>query len=70
MNKENPFNKEEDEIAGLLAQVHNKYVNMKNNENENEGHPMEIQEWVSAIHQLQSILEHRAFRRIYSEYFR
>lgn len=70
MNKENPFNKEEDEIAGLLVQVHNKYVNMKNNENENEGHPMEIQEWVSAIHQLQSILEHRAFRRIYPEYFR
>ena len=59
-----PFTKEEEEIMKLIVDAHNKFSKLKR------GHSMEIQEWVTAIHQLQSILSHRCLRRIYPDKFR
>ena len=58
-----PFTKEEEEIMNLIVNAHNKFVQLER------GHKMEIQEWVGAIHNLQSILSHRVMKRNYPNYF-
>ena len=70
MSKENengevikPFTKAEQEIMNLIVNAHNKFVELER------GHKMEIQEWVTAIHQLQSILSHRCLRRLFPSHF-
>lgn len=60
----NPFTKEEEAIMELIVNAHNKFVELER------GHNMEIQEWVTSIHSLQSILSHRCLRREFPEYFR
>lgn len=60
----NPFTKEEEAIMELIVNAHNKFVELER------GHSMEIQEWVTSIHSLQSILSHRCLRREFPEYFR
>ena len=58
-----PFTEAEQEIMNLIVNAHNKFVELER------GHKMEIQEWVGAIHNLQSILSHRVMKRNYPDYF-
>ena len=59
-----PFTKEEEEIMELIVNAHNKFSKLER------GHSMEIQEWVTSIHSLQSILSHRCLRREFPDYFK
>lgn len=58
-----PFTKQEEKIMQLIVEAHNEFVKLER------GHSMEIQEWVSGIHQLQSILSHRCLRRLFPSHF-
>lgn len=58
-----PFTEAEEEIMNLIVKAHNKFVELER------CHKMEIQEWVGAIHNLQSILSHRVMKRNYPDYF-
>jgi hypothetical protein len=59
----NPFTKDEEEVMNLIVQAHNKFLKL------DRCHPMEVQEWVSGVHKLQSILSHRVMKRNYPKYF-
>jgi hypothetical protein len=58
-----PFTEQEAKIMQLIVDAHNEFVKL------DRGHSMEIQEWVSGIHQLQSILSHRCLRRLFPSHF-
>jgi hypothetical protein len=58
-----PFTEQESKIMQLIVEAHNEFVNLER------GHSMEIQEWVSGIHKLQSILSHRCLRRLFPSHF-
>lgn len=63
-NNEKPFTKDEEKIMNLITQSHKEFLRLER------VHPMEVQEWVFAIHQLQSILSHRVLVRDYPKYFK
>jgi hypothetical protein len=58
-----PFTEQEQRIMKLIVEAHNEFVKLER------GHSMEIQEWVSGVHQLQSILSHRCLRRLFPSHF-
>ena len=58
-----PFTDKERDIMELIIKAHNLFVE------EERAHPSEIQEWITGIHQLQSILQHRLLCRIFPEEF-
>ena len=58
-----PFTEQEESIMQLIVEAHNEFVKL------DRGHSMEIQEWVTSIHQLQSILSHRCLRRLFPSHF-
>jgi len=58
-----PFTEKEQRIMQLIVEAHNEFVKLER------GHSMEIQEWVSGVHQLQSILSHRCLRRLFPSHF-
>ena len=58
-----PFTEQEERIMQLIVEAHNEFVKL------DRGHSMEIQEWVTGIHQLQSILSHRCLRRLFPSHF-
>ena len=49
-----------------IIEAHEQFLKLNADD---QGHPMEMQEWVSAIHQLQSIIEHRILKRLYPKTF-
>ena len=58
-----PFTEQEERIMQLIVDAHNEFIKL------DRGHSMEIQEWVTGIHQLQSILSHRCLRRMFPSHF-
>lgn len=58
-----PFTKQEEEIANLLVEAHNKFVRME------QMHPDDIREWVDGIHICQNVLKGRVVTRDYPEVF-
>lgn len=58
-----PFTEQEEKIMRLIVEAHNEFMKLER------GHSMEIQEWVTGIHQLQSILSHRCLKRLFPSYF-
>lgn len=63
MEGKNILTEEEREIMVLLVQSHIKFARLKST------HSNEMQEWVSGIHYLQSLLGMRILRREYPELF-
>ena len=61
---EPPFTEQEREIMDLIIKAHNIFVKL-----DNRHHVMEMQEWVSGVHQLQSVMSHRVLSRLFPEYF-
>jgi hypothetical protein len=62
-NETEPFTKAEGEIMSLIVEAHNKFSALERT------HPMEITEWVDAIHRLQDLLGSRVLRRDYPKTF-
>jgi hypothetical protein len=58
-----PFTDQEKIVWGFLVEAHNEFVKLP------PGHPSDIHDWVTAIHQLQSILMCRVVSRDYPEVF-
>lgn len=59
-----PFEKGEKVIMDKIVEIHNLFVELDRK------HPSELQEWITAIHQLQGIIEHRVFQRLFPNYFK
>jgi len=53
----------EGKIMDQLVDIHNSFLMM------DQTHPADITEWVTAIHQLQSIISMRVLRRLYPNYY-
>jgi len=64
MSDLHPFNDQEALVWTQLLAAHNEFLGME------QSHPNETTEWVTAIHQLQSLLVLRAARRNYPQAFR
>jgi hypothetical protein len=58
-----PFSDDEKKIMEKIIDLHNDFMKLDH------GHIMEVQEWVFAIHQLQSIMEHRLLHKMFPNYF-
>ena len=54
----------EKKLLDKIVELHNEFMSL------DRGHPMEVNEWVTGIHQLQSIVEHRILRNLFPNYFR
>lgn len=63
LKEKEPFTDGEKEIMNHIVSAHNKFVGLERT------HPMEIQEWVDAIHRLQDLLGARVLRRDYPTTF-
>lgn len=63
MEKDNPFTEEEEKVMKSICDVYKGFNELERM------HPMEMQEVTQAIHQLQSMLSHRALKRMYPNYF-
>ena len=62
--QKHPFTKSEKKVMKLILSAHEEFSKLERK------HPMEMQEWVFAIHQLQSILSHRSMVRLFPKYFK
>lgn len=62
-----PYTEQEKKVNDSIIEAHEQFMKLHA---DGQGHPMEMQEWVSAIHQLQSILEHRILKRLYPTEFK
>jgi len=59
-----PFTKEEEEVVESIVKAHNLFIKLERT------HSMEMQEWVSSIHNLQHLLSARVLRRDYPDVFK
>jgi len=64
IEKREPFTTEEEEVMNTVLLAHEEFLKL------DRCHPMEIQEWTKAIHDLQSILIYRVVKRDYPKYFK
>lgn len=58
-----PFTKEEESVWENLINAHNQFIKLPN------GHPSDMHDWITAIHQLQSIMMCRITARDYPDVF-
>lgn len=61
--KKEPFTKQEKEISNLIVKAHNKFLKLEKT------HPSDLNEWIIALHGLQSLLMARVLRRDYPDTF-